>query len=91
MDSLDRRANESRKFLLAGVLANLVLALAKIVGGLLGRSHALVADGIESPLDVLSSAMMWERSSMRNVRQIASILTVMGRWNLWLQLQVLSY
>jgi cation diffusion facilitator family transporter len=59
VDSLDRRAKESRKFLLAGVLANLVLALAKIVGGLLGRSHALVADGIESSLDVLSSAMMW--------------------------------
>jgi cation diffusion facilitator family transporter len=59
VDSLDRRAKESRKFLLAGVLANLVLALAKIVGGLLGRSHALVADGIESSLDVLSSTMMW--------------------------------
>jgi cation diffusion facilitator family transporter len=59
VDSLDRRAKESRKFLLAGVLANLVLALAKIVGGLLGRSHALIADGIESSLDVLSSAMMW--------------------------------
>ena len=37
----------------------LVLALTKIAGGLFGRSHALIADGIESSLDVLSSIMMW--------------------------------
>jgi cation diffusion facilitator family transporter len=36
-----------------------VLALVKIAGGVLGRSQALIADGIESSLDVLSSCMMW--------------------------------
>ena len=59
MDSVGRRAKESRKLLLAGVFVNLVLALTKIAGGLFGRSHALIADGIESSLDVLSSVMMW--------------------------------
>ena len=59
MDSVGRRAKESRKLLLAGVFVNLVLALTKIAGGLFGRSHALIADGIESSLDMLSSVMMW--------------------------------
>jgi divalent metal cation (Fe/Co/Zn/Cd) transporter len=59
VDSVGRRAKESRKLLLAGVFVNLVLALTKIAGGLFGRSHALIADGIESSLDVLSSVMMW--------------------------------
>ena len=59
MDFVSHRASESRKLLLAGILTNLVLALAKIAGGLVGHSNALIADGIESSLDVLSSTMMW--------------------------------
>ena len=59
MDFVSHRASESRKLLLAGILTNLVLALAKIAGGLVGHSNALIADGIESSLDVLSSMMMW--------------------------------
>ena len=59
MDSVERRAKESRELLLAGIIVNLVLALTKIAGGLFGHSRALIADGIESSLDVLSSIMMW--------------------------------
>lgn len=59
MDSLDSRAREGRNLILTGVAANIVLALAKILGGIFGRSHALIADGIESSLDVISSGMMW--------------------------------
>jgi cation diffusion facilitator family transporter len=59
VDSLDSRAREGRKLILTGVAANIVLALAKILGGIFGRSHALIADGVESSLDVLSSGMMW--------------------------------
>ncbi len=59
MKSLDSRAREGRRLILVGVAANVVLALAKILGGIFGRSHALIADGIESSLDVLSSALMW--------------------------------
>lgn len=59
MESLDSRAREGRRLILTGVAANIVLALAKILGGIFGRSNALIADGIESSLDVLSSGMMW--------------------------------
>lgn len=36
-----------------------VLAVVKVVAGVLGNSFALVADGVESVLDVLSSALVW--------------------------------
>lgn len=41
------------------VLVNLSLALAKIVTGFFGNSHALIADGIESAADVFSSLIVW--------------------------------
>ena len=41
------------------MLANTILAGAKIGAGLLGHSHALVADGVESLADLLSSAIVW--------------------------------
>lgn len=44
---------------LAGVFINAVLAAVKITGGLMGNSGALVADGIESSGDVLSSLVVW--------------------------------
>lgn len=42
------------------VVANPVLALGKIVAGVLGNSYALVADGIESSADVFSSLVVWK-------------------------------
>jgi cation diffusion facilitator family transporter len=44
---------------LTGMLANLVLATAKIVAGVVGHSNALIADGIESALDIGGSAIIW--------------------------------
>ena len=41
------------------VLINLLLATGKIVGGVLGQSYALIADGIESTVDILSSLVVW--------------------------------
>jgi cation diffusion facilitator family transporter len=41
------------------MFANMILAAAKIVAGVLGHSHALVADGVESLADLLSSAIVW--------------------------------
>ncbi len=43
---------------LAGVLINLGLAITKIVAGVTGRSNALIADGIESAADILSSLVV---------------------------------
>lgn len=38
---------------------NLLLSTGKIAGGILGRSNALIADGIESLLDLFSSLLIW--------------------------------
>jgi len=38
---------------------NLALALAKVFTGIVGNSYALIADGIESTADVVSSAVVW--------------------------------
>src|SRR5215212_5299678 len=43
----------------AGAATNAVLALAKITAGVLGRTYALVADGVESLADVASSLIVW--------------------------------
>lgn len=45
--------------MLVSVAVNTALALAKVLGGIFGHSHALIADGIESTLDILTSALLW--------------------------------
>ena len=44
---------------LLGLVVNLVLASAKIVAGLVGHAYVLIADGIESALDVGGSIVIW--------------------------------
>src|SRR3954468_13718751 len=44
---------------LIGMMANVVLAAAKISAGLFGNSYVLIADGIESALDIAGSAVIW--------------------------------
>jgi cation diffusion facilitator family transporter len=44
---------------LLGLLINLVLAAIKIAAGLLGNAYVLIADGIESALDVGGSLIIW--------------------------------
>ncbi len=43
---------------LIGVVISAVLATVKIAGGLLGNSYALVADGVESLLDIFSALLV---------------------------------
>lgn len=47
-----------RRVTVIGGIVNLVLAVAKIVGGLLGHSQALVADGVHSFSDLVSDALV---------------------------------
>lgn len=42
-----------------GTLASAVLAAVKIITGVLGRSYALIADGVESMLDIVTSLAVW--------------------------------
>src|SRR4051794_12413274 len=44
---------------LVGMLLNLVLAIVKIAAGVVGNAYALIADGIESMLDIGGSAVIW--------------------------------
>ena len=43
---------------LVGLSSNVILAVIKIVAGIFGNSYALLADGIESTLDIFSSAVV---------------------------------
>lgn len=42
-----------------GIGANAVLAVLKITAGVVGHSYALIADGIESTLDIFGSLVIW--------------------------------
>ncbi|MCA8958938.1 MAG: cation transporter [Planctomycetes bacterium] len=42
-----------------GIVASSVLAGVKVLAGVLGNSYALIADGIESVLDIVSSLVVW--------------------------------
>jgi cation diffusion facilitator family transporter len=42
-----------------GLLINAALAMIKLLAGILGHSYALVADALESTLDVFSSLIVW--------------------------------
>lgn len=44
---------------LFGMLVNLIFAVAKISGGILGNAYVLIADGMESALDVAGSLVIW--------------------------------
>jgi cation diffusion facilitator family transporter len=44
---------------LLGLVVNVVLASVKIVAGLVGHAYVLIADGIESALDVGGSIVIW--------------------------------
>ncbi len=44
---------------LFGMLVNLIFAAAKILGGSFGHAYVLIADGIESALDVAGSFVIW--------------------------------
>ncbi len=44
---------------LAGMLVNVVLAAAKVTAGVVGNSYVLIADGIESALDIAGSFVIW--------------------------------
>jgi cation diffusion facilitator family transporter len=57
--TVEERVRKGTHAAVIGAIVNLVLATAKILGGILGNSYALIADGIESCLDLFSSAMVW--------------------------------
>ncbi|MBI5217057.1 MAG: cation transporter [Ignavibacteriae bacterium] len=57
--SISHPAEKGMKTSVIGILVNAVLAAVKGITGIFGNSYALVADAIESSLDVFSSAIVW--------------------------------
>src|SRR5499427_2046372 len=47
------------RFALFGLIVNVLLAIAKIFAGAIGHAYVLIADGIESALDVGGSIVIW--------------------------------
>jgi cation diffusion facilitator family transporter len=56
---LKARAQQASALVVRGIALNAILALAKFAGGIFGQTYALVADGVESLLDIFSSAAAW--------------------------------
>jgi cation diffusion facilitator family transporter len=44
---------------LLGLVINVLVASAKIIAGILGNAYVLIADGIESALDIAGSVIIW--------------------------------
>jgi cation diffusion facilitator family transporter len=59
MSSIRDRSREGGRLVLFGVALNAVLAVVKVMAGLAGHSNALLADGLESALDIFSSVLIW--------------------------------
>jgi cation diffusion facilitator family transporter len=53
------RAHAGGRLVLKGIALNGALALLKFAGGIYGHTYAMIADGTESLLDVLTSLLVW--------------------------------
>src|SRR5512135_3449744 len=53
------RLQRSLRATFTGLAVNATLAMAKLLAGIFGHSHALIADAIESLADVFSSLIVW--------------------------------
>ncbi len=59
INSRQARAQAIKRTTLVGAIVNLLLSAVKIVAGVFGQSHALIADGIHSLSDLLSDLLVW--------------------------------
>jgi cation diffusion facilitator family transporter len=59
IEALGRRASHGMRTSLGALTISVVLAAVKIVAGVVGHSYALIADGVESTLDVVSAFAVW--------------------------------
>ena len=55
---MQSRFDRGVRTVLVGLSSNVILAAIKIIAGILGNSYALLADGIESTLDIFSSVVV---------------------------------
>lgn len=55
---MSNRAQEIRRITVVGAIVNIILTILKIIAGILGRSAAMIADGIHSLSDLLSDIVV---------------------------------
>ena len=53
------RLKRSLRATFIGLVVNTILASTKLAAGVVGHSHALVADAVESLADIFSSVIVW--------------------------------
>ncbi len=61
--------------MLYGIFNSAVLAAVKIISGIAGNSYALIADGIESMMDIVSSLVVLGSLRIAALPQTKGILT----------------
>lgn len=54
-----RRLQRGLRITFVGMVSNAALTVGKLAAGIIGHSHALVADAVESMSDVVSSLVVW--------------------------------
>ncbi|MFO0838096.1 MAG: cation diffusion facilitator family transporter [Phycisphaerae bacterium] len=59
MTTSSSHASRGARLAVIGLLANVGLAIVKLLAGLLGNSYALVADAVESMADIFASVVVW--------------------------------
>jgi len=58
-EQLNRAVRQGTRVAAIGVIVSALLAATKIAAGVIGNSFALVADGVESVLDIFSGLLVW--------------------------------
>ena len=58
-EQLNRAVRQGTRVAAIGVIVSALLAATKIAAGVIGNSFALVADGVESVLDIFSGLRVW--------------------------------
>jgi cation diffusion facilitator family transporter len=58
-EQLSQAVRQGTRVAAIGVMASTLLATTKIAAGVIGNSFALVADGVESVLDIFSGLLVW--------------------------------
>jgi len=58
-DAVASNLQSGARVALFGMIVNFIFAVAKILGGLIGNAYVLIADGIESALDIAGSLVIW--------------------------------
>ena len=52
---MEKRYEESSKVTIQSILWNIILTFIKVFAGILGKSSAMIADGLHSASDIISS------------------------------------